>query len=86
VEPDERPRRPVTQTLEEFARQHYRVSDPDGREDADLLARAAAAVAAAEAGDPWRLPDVPGIPRVRYRITRPSDRGGCGPLPARGGT
>jgi hypothetical protein len=67
-----RPTRSEAETLEDFVRRYYCVTDPDGREDTERLRLAVEAVAAAEAEHHEALPNVPGVPQVRYRIDDPS--------------
>jgi hypothetical protein len=69
----ERVPRLESESLEDFARVHYCVTDLDGFEDAKRLSMVVQAVAESEAAGDRIMPDVPGAPLVRYRIDHPSE-------------
>jgi len=62
------PARARDETIVDFVRQHYCVCGPDGREEVGRLERAVEAVEAAEAARQEWLPELPGVPHLRYRI------------------
>jgi hypothetical protein len=72
MQPVKLPTRLAEETVEEFVRRHYCVSDPDGLEDPARVKLAVAAVIAAEAAQQGTLPRLPGVPHVRFRIDKPS--------------
>lgn len=56
--------------LELFVRENYCVCGPDGREDPIRLRKVMQAVQHPQSSVQQQLPEVPGVPRLRYRIDK----------------